>query len=165
MNTNRFALVTLSCLILAGCSSDGSSFMDDIEFSLPGLGEGIYMGEDNESLDIPPDLTSLDASRKLNVPGGENISMSDMAFDSYVLPERLDLRIQREGDVVWLAVDVDPLSLWPELQNFLRRGGFDIMVSDPVAGNIETSWRERRLEVAPRGSPMSSEYAINYASI
>ena len=146
MRAWRFVAV-IYCLILAGCSSDGSSFMDDIEFGLPGLGEGVYMGEDNKTLEVPPDLTSLDASKKLGVPGSENISMSDMAFDSYVLPERLDLRIHREGDVTWLAVDVDPLSLWPELQNFLRRSGFEIIASDPTAGNIETNWRERQLNV------------------
>ena len=140
-------LVICCCLALAGCSSDGSSFMDDIEFGLPGLGEGVYMGEDNEALKVPPDLSSLDPSKRIGVPGSENISMSDMAFDSYVLPERLDLRIQREGDVVWLAVDVDPVSLWPELQNFLQRGGFEVIASDPAAGNMETAWRERQLNV------------------
>ena len=143
----RIIPVIYSYLILAGCASDGSSFMDDIEFGLPGLGEGVYMGEDNKALQVPPDLTALDISQRLGVPGSENISMSDMAFNSHVLPERLDLRIQREGDVVWLAVDIDPLSLWPELQNFLQRGGFNIIASDPISGNIETDWRERQLNV------------------
>jgi len=124
--------------------------MDDIEFGLPGLGEGVYMGEDNEALEVPPDLSPLDPSKRMGVPGSENFSMADMAFDSYVLPERLDLRIQREGDVVWLAVDVDPVSLWPELQNFLQRGGFNIAESDPTNGNIETDWRERKLSVGDR---------------
>jgi len=132
---------------MAGCSSDGSSFMDDIEFGLPGLGEGVYMGEDNKALQVPPDLTALDASKKIGVPGSENVSMSDMAFDSRVLPERLDLRVQREGDVIWLSVDVDPVTLWPELQGFLQLGGFDVVASDPAAGNMETSWRERQINV------------------
>ena len=139
--------VICCCLALVGCSSDGSSFMDDIEFGLPGLGEGVYMGEDHEALKVPPDLASLDVSKRIGVPGSENISMSDMAFDSHVLPERLDLRVQREGDVVWLAVDVDPVGLWPELQNFLQRGGFEVIASDPATGNMETAWRERQLNV------------------
>ena len=147
MRIGRLIVAIYSCSMLVGCSSDGSSFMDGIEFGLPGLGEGVYMGEDNKALEMPPDLATLNTAKRLGVPGSENISMSDMAFDSYVLPERLDLRIQREGDVTWLAVDVDPVSLWPELQNFLQRSGFEITASDPTAGNIETAWRERRLNV------------------
>lgn len=147
MKFKIFISAIYCCSLLAGCSSDGSSFMDDIEFGLPGLGEGVYMGEDNKALEVPPDLVALDVSKKIAVPGSENISMSDMAFDSYVLPERLDLRIRREGDVVWLAVDVDPVTLWPELRNFMQRGGFKIIASDPTAGNIETAWRERNLSL------------------
>ncbi len=147
MRIKNRVLTVCCCLLLIGCSSDGSSFMDDIEFGLPGLGEGVYMGEDNDALEVPPDLASLDASQNLGVPGSDNISMSDMAFDSYVLPERLDLRIQREGDVVWLSVDVDPVTLWPELQSFLQRGGFELSASDPNAGTMETAWRERQLNI------------------
>lgn len=147
MEVKRLVPAICCYLALAGCSSDGSSFMDDIEFGLPGLGEGVYMGEDNDALKVPPDLDSLDTSKNIGVPGSENISMSDMAFNSHVLPERLDLRIQREGDVAWLAVDVDPVSLWPELQNFLQRGGFEVIATDPAVGNMETAWRERQLNV------------------
>ena len=147
MLIKKCILTVCCCLMLVGCSSDGSSFMDDIEFGLPGLGEGVYMGEDNESLEVPPDLASLDASKNIGVPGNDNIRMSDLAFDSSVLPERLDLRIQREGDVVWLSVDVDPVTLWPELQGFLQRSGFEVSASDPAAGTMETAWRERQLKV------------------
>ena len=41
------------------------------------------MGEDNESLEVPPDLASLDASKNIGVPGNDNIRMSDLAFDSF----------------------------------------------------------------------------------
>ncbi len=147
MGIKNCVLIVCCCLLLSACSFDSYSFMDDIEFGLPGLGEGVYMGEDNDSLEVPPDLASLDASKNLGLPGSDNISMSDMAFDSYVLPERLDLRIRREGDVVWLSVDVDPVTLWPELQSFLQRSGFELSASDPTAGNMETTWRERQLNV------------------
>jgi len=143
-------VVVCWCLLLSGCGSFGSSIMGDMEFGLPGLGERVYIGEDNEALEVPPDLSALDMSNKMGVPGSENISMADMAFDSYVLPERLDLRVQREGDVVWLSVDVDPLSVWPELQEFLRRSGFEITDNDPANGMLETAWRERKLSISQR---------------
>ena len=147
-------LLTLFCLAgLVGCgASDKPSFLDEIEFGLPGIGKDVYLSGDNERLEVPPDLAPLNDEELMDVPSDRNISMSDMAFDSYVLPERLDLRIHREGDVSWLAVDVDPVSLWPELQNFLRVAGFAISERIPIYGYIETEWRERKLDITQKRS-------------
>lgn len=145
-------LLLLVCLVgLVGCgTSGGSSFLDEIEFGLPGIGKDVYLSGDNERLEVPPDLAPLNDVELMDVPSNINISMSDMAFDSYVLPERLDLRVYREGNVSWLAVDVDPVSLWPELHNFLQTVGFVVTERIPTYGYIETAWRERKIDITQK---------------
>ena len=137
-------------LWLAGCSASNgeSSLLDRLD--LPTFGSDIFMGGDNAPLEVPPDLDAIDASDSLQIPGGKGRISAAMgaALNSRVLPERLDLRLRREGDLVWLAADVSPAALWPAIQEFLRRGGFDVVASNPTHGTIETAWRERRLQVA-----------------
>ena len=145
----RFLSVA-ACAWLAGCaaSDDGSSWLD--QFDLPSFGSDVFMGGDNEPLEVPPDLDGIDTSDSLQVPGGAGriSAAEEAALDSRVLPQRLDLRLRRDGNMVWLAVDVSPVALWPHIQEFLRRGGFEIAENDPTHAYVETAWRERRLQVA-----------------
>ncbi len=139
-----------ACVWLAGCSAsrEDSSWFDQLD--LPSFGSDVFMGGDNAPLEVPPDLDAIDADDSLRIPGGKGrISVADdAALGSRVLPQRLDLRLRRDGGLVWLAVDVSPVALWPRIREFLRRGGFEIAENDPTHGYIETAWRERRLQVA-----------------
>ncbi len=139
-----------ACLWLAGCSGtdDGTSLLDQLE--LPTFGSEVFMSGDNEPLEVPPELDAVDTSNSLQVPGGKGrvSAAADAALNSRVLPERLDLQLRRDGSVTWLAVDVSPATLWPEVPAFLQRSGFEVVASNPAHGYVETGWRERRLEVA-----------------
>ena len=150
MSRRALILSAAACIWLAGCSAsqDDSSWMDQLD--LPGFGSEVFMGGDNAPLEVPPDLDGIEAGDSLRIPGGKGrISVADeAALGSPVLPERLDLRLRRDGNLVWLATDVSPVALWPRIQEFLRRGGFEIAENDPTHAYVETAWRERRLQVA-----------------
>lgn len=146
----RWPVAVVVCLWLAGCSStdDGTSLLDQLE--LPTFGSEVFMSGDNNPLEVPPELDSPDTGDSLQVPGGRSrvSAAADAALYSRVLPERLDLQLRRDGGVAWLAVDVSPATLWPQVPAFLQRSGFKVVASNPAHGYAETEWRERRLEVA-----------------
>ena len=71
------------------------------------------------TLEVPPDLTSVDASRGLAVPG-EGASFSDYQAGrpggvrvTAVLPEQTNVRMERAGTQRWLVVMGDPAAVWP----------------------------------------------------
>jgi len=150
MGVVRWAVAVAVCLWLAGCSGtdDGTSLMDQLE--LPTFGSEVFMGGDNDPLEVPPELDAPDTSGSLQVPGGRGrvSAAADAALNSRVLPQRLDMQLRRDGGVAWLAVDVSPATLWPQVPAFLQRSGFKVASSNPAHGWAETEWRERRVEVA-----------------
>ena len=153
MRARALILSAAACVWLAGCaaSEEGSSWFDQLD--LPSFGSDAFMGGDNAPLEVPPDLDGIDTADSLRVPGGKGriSAAEDAALGSRVLPQRLDLRLRRDGSLVWLAADVSPVALWPHIQEFLRRGGFAIAENDPTHAYVETAWRERRLRVAGEG--------------
>lgn len=150
MSAARWSVAAVVCLWLAGCSTtnDGTSLLDQLE--LPTFGSEVFMSGDNDPLEVPPELDAPDTGNSLQVPGGRGrvSAAADAALNSRVLPERLDLQLRRDGGVAWLAVDVSPATLWPQVPAFLRRSGFKVAASNPAHGYAETEWRERRVEVA-----------------
>ena len=126
--------------MLMGCGGTGNSFME--EFELPGLGSD---SDSDRELEMPPGLVKPKASDKYIIPGSK-ASMQAAAMSSYVLPEKLDMKISREGNIAWLKVGAEPLKLWPHLKLFLEGYGFQVVRENPTYGMMETNWLERDLK-------------------
>ena len=140
---SRYWLVLMPGLLLAGCGGSSDSFLGD--FELPTFGSD----EDLErQLELPPDLDAPLPTEDYNVSDTKVAA----AMTSSVLPQRLNMRLYREGDVVWLAVAADPVSLWPNLRSFFEGYGFAIVEANPAHGYLQTDWRERTVQVASGAS-------------
>ena len=149
MKKNYLAIFLASVFLTScGLDIDGDSLLGE-DFEVGKLGCDTFISGEEGELEIPPDLTSLDTSDSLVVPGSkERISVSESALNSSVLPERLDMQVRREGDVSWLAVDTEPTALWSTLIEFLERTGFQLTENNPKQGYIATHWRERKIPVS-----------------
>lgn len=132
------APMVLGAPLLAACGGSGDSFLGD--FELPAFGSD---EETERQLELPPDLDAPVPTEDYRMPDRKAAAM----VTSSVLPERLDMRLHREGDVVWLAVGADPLSLWTSLRSFYESRGFVIAEANPVHGYLQTNWRERRMQL------------------
>lgn len=148
------SMCVASCMfLLTACGlSPGKISLLDKNLEARPLGCDAFVSGDGGELEVPPDLSLPDSSDSLVVPQSGRVSAVDAAFDSYVLPGRLDMEMRREGDVSWLAVDVDPATLWPSLSDFLEENGFGIAQSDATQGYIVTAWRERKLPLSEDGA-------------
>ncbi|MPS26808.1 outer membrane protein assembly factor BamC [Pigmentiphaga sp.] len=153
-------LVSLSALF-AGCSSVNQ---------LLGKEESIdYKSASKPAtakLEVPPDLTQLPTDNRFQVPsqtssGSTPPAPSTATFSSYstvqpetrpaasnVLPERSDMRVERDGDQRWLVViDRSPEQLYPVVRQFWQDLGFLMREDLPQAGVMETDWAENRAKI------------------
>ncbi|WP_233146008.1 outer membrane protein assembly factor BamC [Pigmentiphaga sp. NML080357] len=164
MNLSRLAmlpvLVSLSALF-AGCSSVNQ---------LLGKEESIDYKSASKApsarLDVPPDLTQLPTDTRFQVPsqtssGSTPPAPSSTTFSSYstaqpetkpaasnVLPERSDMRVERDGDQRWLVViNRSPEQLYPVVRQFWQDLGFLMREDLPQAGVMETDWAENRAKI------------------
>ncbi|MCG6871580.1 MAG: outer membrane protein assembly factor BamC [Gammaproteobacteria bacterium] len=105
------------------------------------------------SLEVPPDLTSVDSAQSLTVPG-EGASFSAYqsgrpggAPVSVVLPEQTNVHMERSGSQRWLVVMGEPAAVWPKVRDFWLQTGFVLVQENAQAGVMETDWAERRPDV------------------
>ena len=68
-----------------------------------------------------------------------------------VLPERAEARIHRDGPTRWISVKAPPEKVWPILLDFWAVQGFNLEVSQPRLGLMETDWAERYQKVETDG--------------
>lgn len=111
------------------------------------------------SLDVPPDLTQLSAEAGRFQPQGGVISATNFqsttntpaaaAASSLVAPQAAGLfRIERSGNVRWLATSLTAEQLWPQLQAFFKERGMTLVVDQPDVGTMETEWAENRAKLS-----------------
>ena len=143
------ATALLAPLYLLGCSSNGGAKTPEYESSasLP-------------PLEVPPDLTALEASDSYAIPaaGGGRVSAAQIgqagggvATQSGVLPQFDEMSVQRAGQIRWLVVQAAPEQLWPKLRDFLKEQGFEIEQNEPAIGVMETGWAENRAGLTRTG--------------
>jgi outer membrane protein assembly factor BamC len=124
------------------------------------------------SLDVPPDLTQLDAESGRFQPQGGTVSATSYqaaaSAPATVAPATLGtrvptatnvatttaaaqatgpFRIERSGDVRWLATTLTPEQLWPQLQGFFQERSMTLVVDQPAIGAMETEWAENRAKL------------------
>jgi outer membrane protein assembly factor BamC len=114
------------------------------------------------SLDVPPDLTQLQADNRYSLPGSKdgiatassyNAARGDAAqagtggsgvnepASVAAAPAGSGMRVERSGDARWLVVNKTPEVLWPQLQQFWQEAGFTLVSDSATAGVMETDWK------------------------
>jgi outer membrane protein assembly factor BamC len=106
-----------------------------------------------EPLEVPPDLTASsinEAPELLNAAGTSYSEISKAepaAGTSTVLPEKNDIRVERDGNQQWLVIQAEPEQVWPKVREFWMQQGFLIKMEDPRLGILETGWTENRADI------------------
>ena len=137
-----------SLALVAGCSSLSSALSSDkVDYKSSKTGP---------SLDVPPDLTNVQAvDRKYVTPGGtatlsnyENQQKVVAANPSTtVLPDVPGMKVVRDGNERWLVIQKPAGDLWPTLREFWQENGFVLTIDSPDTGVMETDWAENRAKL------------------
>jgi outer membrane protein assembly factor BamC len=119
----------------------------------PGKKVDYKKSKTTESLEVPPDLTasSINAAPELLNEAGTSYSEiskgAPAAGTSTVLPEKNDIRVERDGNQQWLVIQAEPAQVWPKVREFWMQQGFLIKMEDPRLGILETGWTENRADI------------------
>ncbi|WP_459615021.1 outer membrane protein assembly factor BamC [Bordetella sp. 2513F-2] len=154
MNKRHAGLSAVIALtLLSGCSqvNDFLGNEDSIDYKSTRRGE---------PLSIPPDLTQAASDPRYRAPASGTTTYSEFqqqgqaqqaaaatARGSNVLPQRDDMRVERDGDLRWLVVERPPEEVFPKIVDFWTDTGFTVAVNTPQAGLIETAWAENRAKI------------------
>jgi len=150
------SLVVLASLTLTACGTI-NEFMgrdDSVDYKSAQRGA---------PLSIPPDLTQAASDPRYTAPGSAAGALTYSQYQqqaeaqavqapgSNVLPQRDDMRVERDGNRRWLSIDLPPEAVFPKLVDFWSEQGFALRVNNPRAGLIETDWAENRAKVPESG--------------
>ena len=151
---------------LAGCGDEPLT-IEELVSEAGSVFEGDWMeGEEShsastsaEALRVPPELELPDTSQQLVIPeiGGVSAKKSGRGAAA-VLPSFLEMKVRREGNIRWLEVGADPVTLWPHLRAFWGEQGFELVRETPVIGLLETGWREKKDDIHGLGSQEGPTY-------
>jgi len=152
----RIAILFFSAAIsglLGGCSWFGG-----------GKDEPAYRSADSTALlEVPPDLSAPNADTSYVLPEERSVSARKLeggqtagatgvpSPKEEVLPDFEDMKLERDGSVMWLRVKARPEQLWGRIKQFVEAQGLRIRRQEPQKGLIETHWAERRLGVEEGG--------------
>ena len=138
-------------LPLAGCGDEPLTVEELLGEAADVIDTDWFGGEEEygtsqsaEALRVPPSLSLPDTSGQLVIPEYGGISAKKTGRGSVaVLPSFLEMKVRREGNVRWLEVGADPVTLWPHLRAFWEDQGFELVQEAPLIGILETQWREK----------------------
>jgi len=105
------------------------------------------------TLEIPPDLTRLNADDNLDLPGssvgrpentGRYVETGSLNVEVRTLPRIEGLRIDGQGDMHWLVVPQTAERLYPLMRTFWAEQGFRLAKDEPAVGIMQTEWLNLR---------------------
>lgn len=161
-HATRAGLVIATSLAIAGCAGWGGDRSTGPDYQ-------VQRDDAPRDLELPPDLTAPDTERAYRIPEapGERISARAMQEDPAarapadpaapaealrVLPETAGIRLMRDGQTRWLAVDAPSEELWPRLAAFWETQHLPLERNEPEVGVMETEWAEDQAGIPLRGS-------------
>ena len=158
-NKLRIAMVAaLGGIALGGCTqlNEWVSQEESVDYRSVSPGSG-------NTLSIPPDLTQVGGDAPFRAPEGTTTysqyseqaqahaqQQAQAGGQAGVLPVNDKVRVMRDGNMRWLAVDMAPEAVYPRVVDFWGEQGFTIQSQDPRAGLIQTDWAENRAKI-PEG--------------
>lgn len=108
-----------------------------------------------DTLEVPPDLTSLPESRAnsgiTTYTGYTAARNIEQPSSGAVLPTFPKVEVKREAGERWLVVHEKPEKVWPQLREFVFSMGLSISRENRATGMIETNWAENRAAKARGG--------------
>jgi outer membrane protein assembly factor BamC len=151
MNQRHAAASALIALaLLSGCSEVNQFLGNEESVDYKSTKRG-------EPLSIPPDLTQASSDPRYRAPTTGSTTFSQYQEQgkqavsapqaSNVLPVRDDMRVERDGDLRWLVINLPPEKVFPKVIDFWTDSGFSVATNNPRAGLIETNWAENRAKV------------------
>ena len=157
MNKRHAGLSALmSLVLLAGCS-EVNQFLGKEE----SVNYKSAVSQRGEPLSIPPDLTQAASDPRYRAPVSGSTTYSQFQQQGQtqatapkstnVLPDRQDMRVERDGDLRWLVINRPPEDIFPRVVDFWTESGFTIQSNNPKAGLIETDWAENRAKIPEAG--------------
>ncbi|ETH84215.1 NlpB/DapX lipoprotein domain protein [Bordetella pertussis STO1-CHOC-0017] len=137
--------------VLAGCSDVNQLLGNEESVDYKSTRRG-------DPLSIPPDLTQANNDPRYKAPASGTATYSQFqqqglqqqasaGQNTNVLPERADMRVERDGDLRWLVIERPPEQLFSKVVDFWTDTGFTVSVNNPQAGIIETDWAENRAKI------------------
>ena len=117
--------------------------------------KGVYdtVKKHSKALEVPPDLVMPRGEMSLSVP---SIAAEQASLSSYnkkdeisitgLLSDATGARLQHDGGVRWLEIDLPAEKIWPKLKPFFKALGFEIITDDMQLGLLVTDWKENRVE-------------------
>ena len=141
------AVVTVlaGVLLATGCSSMSKLTSDQkVDYK---------KSKTTDSLEVPPDLTATSINEAPDLPNVAGTSYSEINRDApaagttTVLPEKGNIRVERDGNQQWLLIQAEPAQVWPKVREFWMQQGFLIKMEDPRLGILETGWSENRADI------------------
>ncbi|VVE08247.1 Outer membrane protein assembly factor BamC [Pandoraea capi] len=137
-----------SLALVAGCSSLSSALSSDkVDYKSSKTGP---------SLDVPPDLTNVQATDRKYVSPGGTATLSNYESQQKVvaanptdtvLPEVPGMKVVRDGNERWLVIQKPAGDLWPTLREFWQENGFVLTIDSSDTGVMETDWAENRAKL------------------
>ncbi|AJE99423.1 outer membrane protein assembly factor BamC [Pandoraea apista] len=137
-----------SLALVAGCSSLSSALSSDkVDYKSSKTGP---------SLDVPPDLTNVQATDRKYVSPAGTATLSTYETQQKVvatnptdtvLPAVPGMKVVRDGNERWLVIQKAPGDLWPTLREFWQENGFVLTIDSPDTGVMETDWAENRAKL------------------
>jgi len=110
------------------------------------------------ALEVPPDLTPLQRDGRY-LPQASSVSANALqqqqgvrtqtaSEGNGVAPQKAgDFRIERQGNLRWLATGQTPDQLFPKVRQFWLDRGFTLASESAEAGVMETEWAENRAKL------------------
>lgn len=133
-----------SLLCVTGCSTTQPDY------------KGVYDAEvQNQSLEVPPDLTKPETSTLNDLPEAARAALTYTDYqqskknnpNQQIAANSKNMRFVRDGSVFWLEVKAKPDQVWAEARDFLQKLGFEVTLEQPQLGLLETNWLENRHDV------------------
>ncbi|MFQ1064660.1 outer membrane protein assembly factor BamC [Bordetella trematum] len=152
MNTRHVGASALMALaLLSGCSDINEMLGNEDSIDYKSTRRG-------DPLSIPPDLTQANADPRYRAPASGSATFSQFEAqgqqavnqkpsNANVLPQRDDMKVERDGDLRWLVIQRPPEEIFPKVVDFWTDTGFTLSINDPRAGLLETNWAENRAKI------------------
>jgi len=144
---------------LLGCSTT-EDFFDDI------TSPDYVNSSKAKRLEVPPDLSEIEASSEYNVPGKAKsykdyldreqklVSENNNPDRKKIIENPDGMKIIKSGNLRWLHIEKEPDMIWPHVKDFWEDLGFRVLVSNKRAGIMETEWMDTndiKLDQAQKG--------------
>ena len=162
-NIGRMA-IGVGTLLAVGCSATS----EKINEVLPNRDLDYKKAQVEDSLEIPPDLSSANVRESLPVPGLNEASLRQFeaggnnqrgsqvrqeersaggTLRKAVLTEVDNIEVRTDGSKRWLVVQADPGAVWEQVRDFWLDQGFLLRFEEPRIGVLETDWNENRADI------------------